>query len=139
MQLGFSKVLKTRLIKYLAEKYSVIVSSEKAEEFLRSLADLFLAFSDSEDLGSDNSFFNALQEPVSPLVGFRRLGLTTNSSRFSSENRGLRCSIPYGSQAVGFLRATKDKTGYNPVLSFDVRPEGIEPSTSSLKGNCSTN
>ena len=111
MQLGFSKVLKTRLIKYLAEKYSVIVSSEKAEEFLRSLADLFLAFSDSEDLGSDNSFFNALQEPVAPLVGFRRFGLTTASlPRLPfARSATFRRLIPYASQAVGSLRAQKIK------------------------------
>ncbi|MGD0976792.1 MAG: hypothetical protein ABR875_00660 [Minisyncoccia bacterium] len=66
--MDFSSELKARLIKYLADKYEIHVTSEKAEEFLSSLADLFLAFSDSECSGSDDSFFNALQEPVAPLA-----------------------------------------------------------------------
>ncbi len=57
MKSGFSEVLKSRLVKYLAEKYSVNIPSEKAEVFLSSLADLFLAFSDLDSSGSDDSFF----------------------------------------------------------------------------------
>jgi len=40
----------------MADRFSITLPSEQAEGFLSSLADLFLAFSDS---GSDDSFFNA--------------------------------------------------------------------------------
>jgi hypothetical protein len=44
----FSEELRKRLIKYLSTKYDLQTTSEQAEDFLSSLANLYLALSKDE-------------------------------------------------------------------------------------------
>jgi hypothetical protein len=45
---SFSEELRLRLIKYLKTKYDIQITSEQAEDFLSSLANLYLAMSGDE-------------------------------------------------------------------------------------------
>lgn len=44
----FSEELRQRLIKYLKTKYGIEITSEQAEDFLSSLANLYLALNKDE-------------------------------------------------------------------------------------------
>ena len=46
--MAFSEQLKARMIRYALEKYDKKITSEEAEEYLRSLANVYLAFYEIE-------------------------------------------------------------------------------------------
>jgi len=45
MQYKFSQNLRERIKKYFLKRHSLIISDEQADEYLDSLADLFMVFS----------------------------------------------------------------------------------------------
>ncbi len=47
---NFSQKLKDRLIDYFKQYYGLEISQEQADEYLNSLADLYLAFTPKDDL-----------------------------------------------------------------------------------------